>query len=432
VSGSDQSTSPAVQALQAKGATVHFGHEAEHVAAGMDTVVVSAAVESSNPELQAAQHKGIRVLKYAEMLGRVMGRYRGIAVAGTHGKSTTTGWLSYVLRQAGVDISFVVGAETTQLKGSSGVGESRYFVAEACEYDRSFLNIRPAIACLLNIEADHLDYYRDEDDIVSAFTEFVAGTVYGGVVVANGEDPNVARVISQLRPDQTCLRFGFSEDCDVYADDLELADGRYRFKVRAKGRLLGCAHLTLPGRHNVLNALAAATVADHLGLAGHDIMTHLGSFHGVQRRLTLKGEYRGINVLDDYAHHPTEIRCSLEALRQRYPDSRIWCVFQPHQHSRTRFLLDDFAESFKLADVTIVPEIYFVRDSEQCRQWVNAETFVGRLHASGCAAEFIEDFDAICDTLASRVQAGDVVVTMGAGDVWKVADGFIQRLRRDR
>ncbi|MFC1765941.1 UDP-N-acetylmuramate--L-alanine ligase [Planctomycetota bacterium] len=430
VTGSDQSESPVVAGLRIEGAEIAIGHHAEHVPSNTESLVMSAAVKPENPELQVAQAQGMRIYKYAEMLGQLMNRYHGIAVAGTHGKSTTSGWLSYVLRQAGVDVSFVVGAETPQLQASSGVGESHYFVAEACEYDRSFHNIRPVIACILNIEADHLDYYQDEAEIVDAFTQFALGTVHAGTVVINGQDTNASRVIEQLRPDLRCVRFGLGEDCDVRAEDLTLVEGCYQFQVVIRGRNVGQTCVRLPGLHNVLNALAVVAVADQLDLPEAVILPGLASFTGVQRRLMLKDRCMGITVLDDYAHHPTEIRCSLEAIRQRYPGHRLYCVFQPHQHSRTRFLLDDFAESFKLADMTIVPEIYFVRDSEQCRQWVDGEIFVERLRGNGCEAAHIKDFEAICTALEAQVHSGDVVVTMGAGDVWKVADEFIQRLRR--
>ncbi len=429
VTGSDARGGTTVARLQALGATIGLGHAADHMAANTQIVVISAAIHEENPELCVARSRGLKVFKYAEMLGQVMSRYRGIAVAGTHGKSTTTAWLSYVLRRAGVDVSFVVGAGSPQLEGPSGVGTSPYFVAEACEYDRSFLNLRPAIACLLNVEADHLDYYRDEADIVDAFTQFALGTEHGGIVVVNGEDANLAQICGQLRPDLRCVCYGFGPECAVRATDLELVNGLYQFQVILHGQHAGTARLALAGRHNVLNALAVIAVAHELGLNGATLLSAVAGFQGIDRRLMHKGCERGVTVLDDYAHHPTEIRCTLEAIRERYPLQRLWCVFQAHQYSRTRFLLDEFAESFKLSDVTLIPEIYAVRDSEEARQSVSAELLAERLSQAGCQAVFVNGFEAICDQLCAETQPGDVVVTMGAGDVWKVADEFIRRLR---
>jgi UDP-N-acetylmuramate--alanine ligase len=344
-------------------------------------------------------------------------------------------------------VNFIVGAEVSQLGSSSGVGDSQYFIAEACEYDRSFLNLRPKIACILNIEEDHLDYYKDEDEIVGAFTEFALGVKPDGVLIANGRDPNVAKIIMDSRSPLArgqvypcgsrggndslvrCETFGLDANCNFHAQHLALHDGLYAFDVYHNGELLGPTSISLPGRHNVANALAVVAMAVNVGVPYQEVLQLLPSFTGVDRRLMLKGQIRRVTVLDDYAHHPTEIKASLEAIRQRYQPKQIWCIFQPHQYSRTRFLLDDFAESFKLADVIIVPEIYFVRDSQQTKKEVNAQMLVDRMRANGTDAIFIDDFGAICDYLQANVAAGDLVITMGAGDIWKVADEYIHRLR---
>jgi UDP-N-acetylmuramate--alanine ligase len=424
---------------------VKIGHRAENLPADADAVVISAAIKENNAELKLARRRKLKIYKYAEMLGVLCNCYEPIAVAGTHGKSTTAGWLVYLLKQAGLDPSFIIGAEIAQLHTSSGVGEGNYFVAEACEYDRSFLNIKPKIACILNIEADHLDYYKDEAEIVEAFEQFAGGIKSGGVLIANGKDSNVAKVIrsafagrrsyggvGQLPADQRYETFGLDENCNFYAKNLALNDGLYNFEVYHNGELLGPARITLPGRHNVLNALAVVAAATCTGLPTQRVLELLPDFTGVDRRLTLKAQVGQITVLDDYAHHPTEIRASLAAIRQRYQPKRIWCIFQPHQYSRTRFLLDDFAQSFKFADITIVPEIYFVRDSESAKKQINSQVLVERIQASGAQAMFIDDFGRICDYLKSNVAAGELVVTMGAGDIWKVADEYIQWLRKNR
>ncbi len=432
VTGSDQTASAVVEGLCRLGADMEIGHRPENLPDDADAVVISAAVKEDNAELKLARQRKLKIYKYAEMLGIICDCYEPIAVAGTHGKSTTSGWLAYLLKQAGLDPSFIIGAEIIDLRASSGVGEGSYFVAEACEYDRSFLNIKPKIACILNIEADHLDYYKDEAEIVEAFEQFARGIKSGGVLIANGKDLNVAKVVRQLPAGVRCETFGLDENCNFYAKNLVLNDGLYSFDVYHNGELLGQARIALPGRHNVLNALAVVAAATCTGLPAQKILELLPDFNGVDRRLTLKAQVGQITVLDDYAHHPTEIRASLAAIRQRYQPKRIWCIFQPHQYSRTRFLLDDFAQSFKFADITIVPEIYFVRDSESAKKQVNSQVLVERIQASGAQAMFIDDFGRICDYLKSNVAAGELVVTMGAGDIWKVADEYIQWLRKNR
>ncbi|MHC4569763.1 MAG: glutamate ligase domain-containing protein, partial [Planctomycetota bacterium] len=222
--------------------------------------------------------------------------------------------------------------------------------------------------------------------------------------------------------------FGLDETCDFYAGNVTATDGLYDFDVYHKGELLGATRTSLPGVHNVANALAVIAMAIHAGIEPKQVLGLLGEFTGIDRRLMLKGQIGRITVLDDYAHHPTEIRASLAAIRQKYKPSRIWCVFQPHQYSRTRFLLDDFTESFKLADVTIVPEIYFVRDSQSAKKEINARILVERMRTNGTQALFIESFGAICDYLKCNVSPGELVVTMGAGDIWKVSDDYLQWL----
>ena len=429
VTGSDQMSSEVVDSLCRMGADIKVGHRAENLSTETDAVVISAAIKDDNPELKEARERGYKVYKYADMLGELMDRYEGIAISGTHGKSTTSGWLIHLLKQAGIDTNFIIGAKIHQLDSSSGVADSKYFVAEACEYDRSFLNLKPRIACILNIEQDHLDYYKNEDEIVKAFGEFALGTRHNGILIANGQDSNVARILRQLGKKLPHETFGLETNCNFYAENIGLHDGLYAFDVYYNNQLLGATKISLPGKHNILNALAVIAMAIKIGLEPERALQLLPGFTGIDRRLMLKGQFNGITVLDDYAHHPTEIRASLAAIRQKYQLKHIWCVFQPHQYSRTRFLLDDFAESFKLADMTIVPEIYFVRDSQETKKEVNAEMLVEKMQENGTNAVFIETFEAICDYLKRNVSPGELVVTMGAGDIWKVADEYLQWLR---
>jgi UDP-N-acetylmuramate--alanine ligase len=428
VTGSDQTASAVTSRLSQAGAEIHIGHSAKNLGPATDVVVISAAVRQDNPELQLARQHGCRVYKYAQLLGELMSHFEGIAISGTHGKSTASGWLVYCLKQVGVDVNFVVGADIVQLGGSSGTGGSEFFVAEACEYDRSFHSLKPKIACILNIERDHLDCYRDEADIVEAFYQFALGSKPGGLVVAHGGDPNVARVLKRLG-ERAVVTFGFDPHCDLCARNVRERNGFHRFDVFRDGRRLGATGISLPGRHNILNALAVVAMGLSIGVEPARILEVLDGFQGMDRRLMLKGEFDGVTVLDDYAHHPTEIKASLGAIRQRYQPQRLWCVYQAHQYTRTRFFLDEFAGSFAQADKAIIPEIYFVRDPEASRNEVNAEILTARIRGQGTDAEYIGCFGAVCDYLEQHVRPGDVVVTMGAGDVWKVADEYIQRLR---
>jgi UDP-N-acetylmuramate--alanine ligase len=431
ISGSDMNASSVTEMLTASGADIHTGKSSVSIPEGVEAVAISAAIKEDNPELKLARSMGLPVLKYAEMLGQVMDRYSGIAICGTHGKSTTTGWTTWMLKQADLDPNFVVGADIPQLGASSGPGSGRLFVAEACEYDRSFLNLHPYIGVILNIEADHLDYYRDEAEIVEAFADFVQNINHDGIVIANGEDANVAKATGSLPAGVRLITFGLADHCDFRAENVEVVGGLHRFDVYHGHECLGRTSIGVPGRHNVYNALAVIAACISAGVDPEFLLANLDTFTGMDRRCMFKAKIDGITVLDDYAHHPTEIRASLQAIRQRYKPERIFCVFQPHQYSRTRFLLDDFAKSFTLADVTVVPEIYFVRDSEQNRQSVNSKLLVEKVKNNGCDAVFADSFADISRYLAQNVASGDLVVTMGAGDIWKVADEYIRWLRRD-
>jgi len=261
---------------------------------------------------------------------------------------------------------------------------------------------------------------------------FARGTKPGGLVVANGHDPNVAKVIRRVGAERQVVTFGLDEQSDYSARNVKRHHGLYHFDVFQDDDRLGATAIALPGRHNVLNGLAVVATAVCIGIEPPKVLDALKHFTGVERRLMLKGQFDGITVLDDYAHHPTEIRASLKAIRERYRPKRLWCVYQAHQYSRTRFFLDELANSFDRADKTIVPEIYFVRDAEQSRREVNAEILTDRMRAAGADAEHVPTFESICDRLEQELRAGDLLVTMGAGDVWKVADEYIQRLGRNR
>jgi UDP-N-acetylmuramate--alanine ligase len=426
VSGSDRKESGALVLLSEQGVDIHIGSKPSHVPSGCDLVVHSAAVKDSDPEIVEAVRRGIKVVKYSRLLGLLMSRKTGIAVAGTHGKSTTTAMIAYVLRQAGLDPSFVIGAGVEQLGGGSGVGDGEQFVVEACEYDRSFHSLRPRCALILNVDEDHLDYYSGLEEIISSFRDFVSLVPSDGLLVVNGEDRNTMRAVANAGA--TIETFGFQGLFDWRAEIIELRDGRYRFRVLRKGQTVTEITPGIPGRHNVANSLAAAAICFYCGVKPDDIAGALAEFRGAHRRMTPRGCIGGVTVLDDYAHHPREIQATLKAVREFYNPRKLYVVFQPHQHSRTRFLLNDFANSFDGADVVMVPDIYFVRDSESERELIEAKDLVDLIHLRDGEARYEPDFNAIATTLCREVCPGDVVITMGAGNVWQVADSMLAGL----
>ncbi|MGA2914798.1 MAG: UDP-N-acetylmuramate--L-alanine ligase [Sedimentisphaerales bacterium] len=431
ITGSDMQGSVLTDRLSQGGAKVAIGHSADNLPEKLDGVVISAAVKDDNPELIAARQRKIMVYKYAQMLGLVMDRYKGIAISGTHGKSTTTGWLVFVLKKLGIEPNFVVGADVLQFGASSGIGNSDIFIAEACEYDRSFLNLHPKIGAILNIEPDHLDYYSGIDEIVKAFTDFAGNISSDGVLVAGAQDSNVAKILAHISGKKEILAFGIAQDLAISAQNIKYTPDFTQFDCLYHGKNIGTAKIKLAGEHNVRNALAVVACTQAIGLEARDVINCLGDFEGMDRRVMKKAQINGIIVFDDYAHHPTEIKASLKAIRQKYGNKKIFCVFQPHQYSRTRFLLKDFAESFRLADVTIVPDIYFVRDTEKSKNEVNSQMLADAIKQKGSQAVFIDSFEKICDFLKSNVKSGDILISMGAGNVWKVADEYIQWLGKN-
>ncbi len=429
VSGSDASISGPTERLAKRGVTIAIGQRGENLPDPCETVVYSAAINEQNPELLAARQRGLEVMKYSQMLGELMSEKIGLAVAGTHGKSTTTAMIAYVLHKTKADPSFIVGATVSQLGGPSGAGKGKHFVAEACEFDRSFLNLHPQYAAILNLEEDHLDCFRDLDAIIEAFRAFAAGLPPGGAVIANGEDRNVLEAVRDVACDVET--FGLSAGCHWRGLILKAVRGNIQLEICKDGKIFGDLLVPLPGLHNAYNALAAVAMLHHAGLQPDYITRHLETFTGTKRRMTHVGQSRGVTVVDDFAHHPTEIQATLRAVKNHYQPKRIFCVFQPHQHSRTRFLLKDFAQSFALAEEVIVPEIYFVRDSEKEKDHISSEDLVAQISLRGGVAKYLETFEDIVQHLLAQVGQDDLIVTMGAGNVWEVADEIIRRLGKN-
>jgi len=412
LSGADMRATASVEALRACGVPVVTGPEADLLPAGLDAVVHSAAVGADAPVLVEARALGLPVVKYARAVGLYSRGKRTIAVAGTHGKTTTTAMLAWTLRGAGLDPSWLVGGHVPQLFGGSGRGASPWFAVEACEYDRSFLHLAPEIAVVTNIEADHLDYYRDVVEICAAFRTFAA-QVDNLLVIHESLVETIGRAGGVRARVRT---FGTSPGADLrVVPGLPAAEGA---RFHAGGREI---RLAQHGAHNMLNAAATLLVASELGLDRNTIVEGLRTFRGVGRRLEVRGTPRGVAVIDDYAHHPTEVAAGIRALREGYAPRRLWVVFQPHQHSRLRRFLKEFASALSLADRVVVPDIYAARDLEQDRLAVSAADLVAELRQRGCDAMHIPDFNGIVDFVRTQARPGDVVVTMGAGDVGHVA-----------
>ena len=428
VTGSDLVETDVTRSLAASGIGVRIGQSGADLPGTADLVVVSAAIKDDNPERVEARRRGVPVQKYARVLGRLMNERRGIAVSGTHGKTTTTAMVAMVLRRAGLDPSFVVGADVGPLGGSSAVGSGEFFVVEACEYDRSFLNLQPHCAVITNIEADHLDYYTGGlDEIVDAFGTFASQVHPDGLLVANLADRNVveAAECASCRVESFALE---EPGADWTTAKLRRVRGLYNFRVIHGDEDLGTFDLGIPGGHNVSNALAALACCRWAGVDLRVAREALRDFHGADRRFQVVADSQGVTIGDDYAHHPTEIAATLKAAREFFGARRIFVVFQPHQHSRTRFLLADLAASFDHADAVLVPDIYFVRDSEEERQQVNAGDLVRAMRTHGKECEYLPTFAEIERHLLERLRTGDVVVTMGAGDVFKVGRRLAERL----
>ena len=427
VSGSDLRDGPTADSLRRAGAAVVAGHAPENIPPATDLVVASAAIPPENVELRAAQERGLRVLKYAQALGELMDDYAGIAIAGTHGKTTTTSLVAYLLSRVGFSPSFVVGAEVPQLGGSSGLGHGPYLVVEACEYDRSFLNYHPNFAVITNIEEDHLDYYRDLEDIIGAFAQFASQVQPEGRLLVNGRDARALRAAKSARaPVET---FAVGAPADWSARDLVEQGGFFSFTASHGAEGLGRFQLAIPGAHYVDDALAAVALAVMAGADVEGCRRAVADFRGARRRFERVGELAGVQVVDDYAHHPTEIRVTLRAARQSFPRARIWCVFQPHQYSRTRTLLGEFARSFDDADRVLLPDIYLARDSDEDRHAVSSADLAAAIREHGRAAQevrYLATFSEIEEVCRRELSPGDVLITMGAGDVWKLGHRFLQ------
>jgi len=422
VSGSDISTSKKLDKLSDLGAVVFTGHCAANIPPGTDLVVVSTAIPPSNPELLAAKSRKIEIIHRGEMLARLMAGYKGITVAGAHGKTTITAMIALCLERNGFDPSVAVGGELNAIGGNAKNGHGEFFVAEADESDGSFLKLCPFVAVASNVEDDHLDYYETLDRIAEAFKRYISSTAQEGFAVLCSDDL-ILREMARLEMVKT-VTYGFNPSADYRIGRFYTERYSTQCEIFHREKKLGYMELQVPGRHNMVNALAAVTVCHELGIDFNDVCLALHQFTGVQRRFQLMGKSNGIIVIDDYAHHPTEIKATLNAARQGNP-KRIVAVFQPHRFSRTKFLYREFGEALEEADLVIVNDIYSAGESPIFG--VSSQLIIQSIRDKGkVCVHYIPDRTATIKFLSENVGSGDVVITMGAGDVWKVGTEFLE------
>jgi UDP-N-acetylmuramate--alanine ligase len=420
VTGSDLKDSDVTRRLKRLGAKVALGHAPGNLPEATNVVVVSNAVPDTNPEIAAARERGLPVIPRAQMLNDLMRLKQGVAIAGTHGKTTTTSMLAWILAQAGMDPTMVIGGILNNINQGAALGHGDYFVVEACEAFSSFLHLTPAVAAVTNIDDDHLENYGSRGALDDAFVSFINRVPFWGFAVLNTDDPGIRAILPRVVP--RTLTVGFEAGAELRATAPVVDQLRQHFQVTRLHRNLGRVTLRLPGRFNVLNALAATAVALELGVPFATIQKALASFSGVRRRFEHKGVYRGAALVDDYGHHPTEVAATLTAARGLNPP-RVVVAFQPHLFSRTQRLYKEFARALTLADAVYVADIYPAR--ERPEPGVTSQLIVDQLEREGHpAAGGPLPLDALLAKLKKELKAGDLFITMGAGDVWKLGEAL--------
>ena len=423
ISGCDLQRSENTDRLTRLGARIAYGHDPAHIR-DADLLVTSSAVEDSNPEVVAARERGVPVIRRAEMLAEIMRLKQGIAIAGTHGKTTTTSLTGMVLTEAGFDPTIVVGGQVRILGTNARLGKGDFLVAEADEFDRSFLKLTPVVAVMTNIEEDHLDCYKDLEDILDSFSIFANRVPFYGSVIACADDSGVRQVLPRVT--RRVVTYGVAEEANLRAKEIRLEATGTTFEVWEGTWLLGTVRLSLPGRHNVSNALAAIAVGRELSIPFPTIARALSQFTGVVRRFETKGERDGVLVVDDYAHHPTEISATLAAARQVYPDRRLAALFQPHLYSRTRDFAEQFGRALTACDVALVTDVYPSR--ERPIAGITGEIIARAARQAGHSnVTYISEKKEVAGELQRTLRPGDVLLTLGAGDVVRFGEEYLKR-----
>ena len=424
VSGSDRQPSHLTEALCEKGAAIYYGQKKENLASDPDLIVYTSAIKKDNPEFVAGKELGIPFLTRAQLLGQMMKNYKiPIAVSGTHGKSTTTSMLSQILLEADKDPTLSIGGIYQAIGGNIRVGGSDYFVTEACEYTNSFLSFFPKIGIILNIEEDHLDFFKDIDDIRNSFHEFARLLPPDGTLIINGDIPRATEITASL----PCriITFGTSSACDYSPSGITYDEyGHPSFTLTGPDGTKDSYTLRVPGLYNVYNASAAAAAAKLLGIDSDIIRQSLSDFNGTDRRFEYKGKVNGITIIDDYAHHPTEITATLQAAKN-YPHKTIWCVFQPHTYSRTKAFLSEFARALSHADKLVLADIFAAREKDTLG--ISSQTLQAEIEKLGHECYYFPTFDEIENFLLKNCTKDDLLITMGAGDVVKIGENLLKK-----
>jgi UDP-N-acetylmuramate--alanine ligase len=424
VSGSDTKESELTHHLSSKGIHIMYGQTAENIVDGIDLVVYTAAIREDNPEWQAAKSKQIPMLTRAELLGQIMDNYKdSIAVSGTHGKTTTTSMISEILLRANTDPTITVGGILPSIDGNLRLGNSQTFITEACEYTNSFLNFRPRYSVILNVEAEHLDFFKDLDDIRHSFHQFASNTLSDGAIIINGEIDRYTDLLQGLSV--PIITYGFSISNDYSATDITYDQkGCATFTVVRHGVSAFSVCLNVPGLHNVSNALAAVALADTMGIDSSAIQDGLSNFTGANRRFQYKGTFHGATIIDDYAHHPTEIRATLTAA-QNYPHDRLVLVFQPHTYSRTKAFLNDFADVLSMADIVVLADIYAAREKNTFQ--ISSRDILSLLKERKTECYYFASFEEIKKYLSENCTKGDLLITMGAGNIVEIGESLVNQ-----
>lgn len=424
ISGTDVGISDTVKHLSDLGIKINIGHKYENITGDIDLVVYTAAVKDDNEELIAARDLGIKTIKRSELLGHIMnGFQKSVAVAGTHGKTTTSSMVSEILINADFDPTVTIGGNLKSIGGNIQIGKSDYFVAEACEYCDSFLNFNPYIGIILNVDCDHLDYFKTFDNIKASFNKFAKRIHENGYLFIDKD----CKSIDVVTKDLNChiVTFSITDDsADYYAKNIVLHDcGKASFDIYFRGEMLSHVDLDIPGKHNVLNATAAFAVCYTLGASVQKIVEALGNYEGADRRFQYKGVYKTSKVIDDYAHHPTEVAATLRAA-QELNRNKLWCIFQPHTYSRTKNLLSEFSEAFYGVDKVILADIYAAREKDLGE--INSKILADEINKKSNNAIYIGDFKKIEEYIRENCSDNDVIITMGAGNVYTIGEDLIK------
>ena len=423
ISGSDNNASALTERLEKAGAVIRIGQSADNISPDTDLVVYTAAIHPDNPEFVAAKKQGIPMLSRAQLLGQIMQNYDlPINIAGTHGKTTTTSMCAHVLMRAGLDPTVTLGGILPSIGGNIRVGGTKYFVAEACEYTNSFLSFFPKIELILNVDADHLDFFKDLDDIASSFHRFAALLPEDGTLIINRDTAKYDVVTDHL----ACgiITYSLNGDADYMAEDIHFDEnGCASFVCLERGKPLGNIRLCIPGMHNVSNSLAVIALSRKLGLSPEIIAQGIADFHGADRRFERKGTAFGATIIDDYAHHPTEIRAIITAALQT-PHKKLWVVFQPHTYTRTKALLPEFADALSLADHIVLSDIYAAREVNTVG--ISSEDLRAEIEKRGTRADYFSSFEEILEFLKTQLKEGDLLITMGAGNIVDVGEDLLR------